>query len=186
MNDQIEMIDKVLRELQKNIAQRAVDFFRIGWVIFFGGLVHYLLAYLNRYGLIQILWIIVPGLCVLVGIISNSRRSDYTSLSTSGKLLVNVWGVVGVSMIYLSLIAPRLGFMPWDMGIPMVFICMFISVSITGLAIKHTPTIYLSLLWIAGSVAASILDPAFDIHILMAVVLLAFLLPSYLIKAKYL
>jgi len=30
MNDQIEMIDQVLGELQKNIARRAVDFFRIG------------------------------------------------------------------------------------------------------------------------------------------------------------
>ena len=186
MNDQIEMIDQVLRELQKNIAQRAVDFFRIGWVIFFGGLLHYLLAYMNRYDLIQIVWIIVPGLCILVGIIANSRRSDYTSLSTSGKLLVNVWGIVGVCMIYLSLIAPRLGYIPAEMGIPMVFICMFISVSITGLAIKHTPTIILSALWLVASVSASALNPIFHIHILMAVVLLAFLLPSYLIKAKYL
>ena len=186
MNDQIEMIDQVLRELQKNIAQRAVDFFRIGWVIFFGGLFHYLLAYMNRYDLIQIVWIIVPGLCILVGIISNSRRSDYTDLSTSGKLLVNVWGVVGVSMIYLSLIAPRLGYIPAEMGIPMVFICMFISVSITGLAIKHTPTAILSLFWIVASVSASALNPIYHIHILMVVVLLAFLLPSYLIKAKYL
>jgi len=186
MNDQIEMIDRVLGELQKNIAQRAVDFFRIGWVIFFGGIVHYLLAYMNRYDLIQIVWIIVPGLCVLVGLLSNSRRSDYTSLSTSGKLLVDVWGVVGVSMIYLSLIAPRLGFIPSELGIPLVFMCMFISVSITGLAIKHTPTILLSMLWFLGSIAASSLDPKFDIHILMLVVLFAFLLPSYLIKAKYL
>ena len=186
MNDQIEMIDRVLGELQKNIAQRAVDFFRIGWVIFMGGIVHYLFAYMHRYDLIQIVWIVVPGLCTLVGIVSNSRRSGFTSLSTSGKLLVNVWGVVGVSMIYLSLIAPRLGFIPTELGIPMVFICMFISVSITGLAIKHTPTILLSLLWLLGSIAASIMDPQFDIHILMAVVLLGFLLPSYLIKVKYL
>ncbi len=186
MNKQIEMIDRVLNELQSNIARRAVEFFKYGWVIFAGCLTHYLLSLLGLHGWIKFVWMIVPVLCVLLGVMSGSRKSNHSNISTSEKLLGAVWGIVGLVMIYLSLVAPGLGFFPASMGLPIVLILFFILVAMTGITINHLPTIGLSSAFFLGSIAASAMGEAYHLPILTIVILLGFILPSYLIKAKFL
>lgn len=185
MNNQIEMIDHVLGELQKNVARSTMQFFLIGWVLLAGCIMHLLLGVMGKYEWIQINWIIVPIASVLLGLISGFRQKVPTHMSTSEKLLKHVWGVVGLVMIYLSFIAPLLGIIPQTIVLPVILSLMFISVVITGLTIKHTPTIILSSLWFIGSVVISYVPPEYYVHILLVVVLGGYLLPAYLIKVKF-
>jgi|FLOH01.1.fsa_nt_gi hypothetical protein len=185
MNNQIEMLDHVLGELQRNVARRAVEFFRFGWVILAGCVAHFILAYIGAYNWIQAVWIVVPILCTLLGVVSGMKRSNRYNKSISEKLLINIWAVVGLVMIYLSFIAPRLGLFPDTIVLPLVMTLMFISIILTGLTIKHPPTIVLSFLWFAGSIVAAILPLEYYVHILTVVVVLGYLLPAYLIKVKF-
>jgi len=185
MNDQIEMIDRVLGELQKNVAQRAVVFFRFGWVIFAGCISHYLLLLLGKEEWLRVVWIAVPIVCISQGILSGILTQRHTSISHSEKLLGGVWGVAGLVMIYISLIAPRLGLMPKELGLPMVLLILFFPIILTGIAIKHTPTIVLSSLFFFGSIAVSALDLNYHLHILTLVILFGLILPSHLIRVTF-
>ena len=186
MNEQLEMIDRVMGTLQKNVARRAVEFFRYGWVILAGCIFHYLFMCLGKPEWVTVVWIAVPILCILLGLVTGIGSTNRSNISISEKLLINTWGIIGLVLIYLSLIAPRLGFVPGALVLPLVMILMFISVVLTGLAIKHTATIALSSCWFFGSIAASLLPGTYHVHILALVVLFGYLLPAYLIKVKFL
>ena len=185
MNNQIEMIDHVLGELQKNVARSTMQFFVIGWVLLAGCIMHLLLGVMGKPEWIKINWIIVPIASVLLGLISGFSNKVPQHISTSEKLLKNVWGVVGLVMVYLSFIAPLFGIIPKEIVLPVILSLMFISVIITGLTIKHTPTIILSSFWFIGSIVISFVQPEYYVHILMIVVLAGYLLPAYLIKVKF-
>ncbi len=185
MNEQMEILDQVLGELQKNVARRAVQFFRYGWIILAGCLTHFLLVFLGKEAWLEYIWIAVPVLCILLGVASGFSSSNQSNVSLSEKQLMNTWGIVGFLMIYISFVAPNLGFIPEELILPLVMTLMFVSIIITGLTIRHTPTILLSSLWFLGSITASMVPGEFFVHILTVVVVLGYLLPAYLIKAKY-
>lgn len=185
MNKQLDMLDQLVGELQKNVARRSVVFFNTGWVILAGCLSHFMLVYLGQEQWIQINWIVVPILCIILGLVTGLRSPNSSNISHSELFLKSVWGVVGLVMIYLSLIAPRFGFIPWDSGLPLALILLFIPIMITGITIKHLPTMALSSVWFVGSIAASTISAQFHVHILTLVVILGYLLPAYLIKARY-
>ncbi|NQV15637.1 hypothetical protein HQ531_09285 [bacterium] len=185
MNEQIEMIDRVLGELQKNVAAKAAKIFLLGWGIVLGCITHLLLGYFDKYEWLMVNWIVISFLSMILGILMFGRDTSRSKSSKHEILLLNLWGVAGLVQLYIGFVAPYAGFIESENALPMVLLIMFISVMVTGLAVDHRPTIGLSIFWVIGSITASLLPDQFQVLVLLVVVLCGFLLPSYLIKVKF-
>jgi len=190
MNEQIEILDKALANLRVNYAENAWHLFLWGFLVLAGLVFNYMLVvYLQRPELVNRSWLvlIMAGSAVEIvrGVRSKPTGRSVTHLEKSIGVL---WGLLGVSMLTIAFIAPRVGLISYSALMPLLMLQIWVGALFTGIMIKFRPLAWLSNVWLlALTVILFVPGAASGLNqmLLMAgCLVVGYLVPGFLLRAE--
>lgn len=185
MKEQVEIIDKVLSEMQQNIANESWHLLMWGWLVLISCTAHYALTSQGLFNWLPALWLTTMGSGILTEVLVSLRKNKKAySITFADKVMISVWGAISLSNMLIAFIAPHFGVIPYTAVIPLIMLLIWVATLVTGITINYTPATALSFAWLLGALICANIKPENQILVMAGSTLLGFLAPSYALKLK--
>ena len=110
----------------------------------------------------------------------NAKVESYTKI-----IFWNVWMICGIAAVLLVFLFPYLNIYPFQSVPVLVSLLMGIALFITGIVFELKSIQWISLIWWVGAVLMSILRTPYTFLIMVAVIILGWVLPGFMLHKEY-
>lgn len=183
--DEIQFIKKVIEDSRKSMSYNGLDYIIWGIIVIVGLLIQYFALLSHIYFSCFWIWLVLIPVGWAFSIVNGKYKKEKLPHTFAGRIIVSVWGAIGVAMTLLGFIGVMTG------GIKPMFIAPVLSVSlgtgyyITGKIIEAKWISNIALGWWIGAVVL-FFYPGIHSILIMALMMLFFqTIPGIIIYRKY-
>lgn len=180
--ESLELISKMIQSAKTTISDDGIHYMVWGWGVMIAALVHFLLLK-TGFQSPWIAWAILMPLCGVVVMLIGWRQERKARVKTFVEEFLNhLWIAFGVSMIVVLSFMQQIGA---DRVYPIIIVLYAIGTFVSGGALKFAPLKAGGIIcWMLAIVAMRV---TFEYQLLLiaASVLLAYIIPGYLLRRKY-
>lgn len=182
MESRIELIEKMINSTKSDLSKNSFPFLLWGWLVFAASLLHYALMFLTQYKHPYIAWLlmVIGGIIHFIYVFRQEKKSK--SKSFTDQALRGIWVSFSISIALLLL---GMYAQSPEIVYPYFIILYAIAIFATGYVLEFKPLVYGALSnWIIAGFC--LFQPfQFQLLLLALAILLSYIIPGYMLKAKY-
>lgn len=181
--ESLQLIDNMINQAKNRFSENGFLYLMWGWLVFFCSTAHFILLKLDLVPHPEIVW---AGcwLAVIFQIIYLARRKKNEKVKTYSETLVNyIWVSFGVCMLVAFIVVGKTN--NWDMINPLVLLLYGIPTFLSGIAMQFKPLVIGGIICWALAILSVFIPPVYVLLLLATAVLSAWIIPGYLLRAKY-
>ncbi len=181
--DSLQLIDSMINQAKNRFSENGFLYLLWGWVILFCSLGHFIMLKLQLFKQPQIIWASC-WLAVIFQIIYLVRKKKKEKVKTySDGIIDSIWISFGVCMFVLSFIVSKNEL--WIYMYPIVLMLYGIPTFLSGTVMQFKPLKIGGIACWALAILSTFLLPVYYLLLLAAAVLIAWIIPGYLLRKKF-
>jgi uncharacterized membrane protein len=178
----LRLITSMIETTKNSINDNSIYFLLWGWGIFLACAVqYYMMAILhNPYN--GLAWLIIPVLAIaqIVLVIKKRRKEKVKTFINDASAYL--WTGVGLSYLTVLFVFGKIG---WEYCYPIYIIFYAIGTYVSGCLIKFKPLVIGGLICFPLAAVTAYLDLDYRIIMLGIAILVSYIIPGHLLRAKY-
>ncbi|UOQ73955.1 hypothetical protein [Hymenobacter cellulosilyticus] len=180
--ESLHLIQQMIREAKQDLSDNSFDLLLWGWLVLAATLVHYGLLQ-TGYNKPWLVWPILMGLGSVAAFVNGVRRGRREKVRTAqGDFMVYLWSGFGVLMLMLLGVGSTEG---WSKVYPLIIGLYGLGTFATGGALRFRPLVLGgAACWLLATLAFRV-DFATQLLLVAAAVLVAYIIPGHLLKARF-
>ncbi|MCC2547538.1 hypothetical protein LJY25_13865 [Hymenobacter sp. BT175] len=177
--ESLALIQRMIQAAKKDLSDRSFDYLFWGWLVLAAALSHYALM-LADYERPWLPWLLMPLGTVVVLIYHYRLKKNQTVRTPVGQFL-GFWAGMGVLLVMVIGFGSVYG---WQLAYPLLIGPYGLGTFVSGGALRFQPLVYGgAACWLLATVA--FLVPFQTQLLLLAAVLLSYIIPGHLLKARF-
>lgn len=180
--ESLQLIHQMIREAKQDLSDNSFDLLLWGWLVLAATLLHYGLLQ-TGYNKPWLAWPVLMGLGSVAAFVNGVRQGRREKTRTAqGDFMVYLWSGFGVLMVMLIGMGTTQG---WGKVYPLIIALYGVGTFATGGALRFRPLIWGgSACWLLATVAFRV-DFTTQLLLVAAAVLVAYIIPGHLLKARF-
>ena len=181
--DSLLLIDSMINQAKNRFSENGFLYLLWGWAIFFCAIVHFVILKLNWFKNPEIIWAIC-WLVVIFQVIYLIKNKKQKKVKTYSDNIINyVWISFGVCMFIVSFIMSKK--INWELLNSMVLMLYGIPTFLSGIAMQFKPLKIGGIICWCLSILSVFVLPIYVLLLLAAAVLSAWIIPGYILRARF-
>lgn len=179
--ESLELISKMINTAKTTISDDGIHYMIWGWGVFVAAIVHFILL---KAGFQQssLAWVVLMPLCGIAAYIASRRQRQIRVKSFVEEYLSYLWIAFGVSLFIILSFMNHLGS---DNAYPVIMVLYGIGTFVSGGALRFLPLKAGGIIcWVLAFFSIWV-DFEYQLLCIAAAVLLAYIIPGYLLRKKY-
>ena len=183
--DSIQLIESMINKAKNQFDENGHLYLLWGWVVFFCSTSQFILLHFLRYERHYLVWL-CTWLVVIYQVIYLSRKRKHARVRTyTDEIIGYVWLAFVISMLLIAFILAKGGATKVYTIINPAFLALYgIPTVLSGVILRFTPLKIGGLCCWLLSVAATFLRYDYQLLMIAAAMLVAWIIPGYLLSAK--
>ena len=181
--DSLLLIDSMINQAKNRFSENGFLYLLWGWLILFCSTGHFILLKLQLFKHPEIIWASC-WLAVIFQIVYLVRKKKKETVKTySDEIIGNIWMCFGICMMVLSIIVSRNNL--WMYMYPIILMLYGIPTFLSGVAMQFKPLKIGGISCWALAILSTFILPIYYLLLLAAAVLIAWIIPGYLLRKKF-
>jgi hypothetical protein len=181
--ESMELITSMINKAKNNFGERGLLYLIWGWVILFCCITNFIGIYFYNYTNIYFVWLIVYLVIIFqIFYLRKLRKARRTKTYTS-EINAFVWIVFFICMILMIFICNV--FKKYEIINPLLLVLYGMPTFLSGIIIKFKPLIIGAICCWILSAASPFINIDFQLILIATAVIVAWIIPGYLLKAKF-
>jgi hypothetical protein len=179
----LQLIDAMINKAKNRFSENGFLYLLWGWVIFASAVIHFICLTFNLFKNPEVVWFSTMG-AVIVQIIYLVRIKKKQAVKTySDGIIDAIWICFGICMGILSFVIGKNNL--WGYMYPLVFIFYGLPTFLSGVVMQFTPLKIGGIFCWILAIVATFVTPLYYLLLLPLAVLVAWIIPGYLLKSKF-
>jgi hypothetical protein len=179
----LQLIDAMINKAKNRFNENGFLYLLWGWIIFICAIVHFIALKFQLFTKPEIIWLSTIGATLYQIVYLIKAKKKETVKTYSDGILDAVWMCFGICMGILSFIIGKNNL--WEYMYPLVLMFYGIPTFLSGAVMQFTPLKIGGIVCWALAIASTFVSPLYYLLLLSLAVLVAWIIPGYLMKAKF-
>lgn len=181
--ESLQLIDSMINQAKNRFSDNGFLYLLWGWLILFCSIGHFILLKLNLFKHPEIIWISC-WLVAIYQIIYLVRRGKKVTVKTYSENIIGyVWMTFGITMGVASFIMAKT--QNWDLINSLALMLYGIPTFLSGVVMRFKALKIGGIICWSLAVVSVFIQPAYILLLLAVAVIAAWIIPGYLLRAKY-
>ncbi len=181
--DSLLLIDSMINQAKNRFTENGFLYLLWGWLVFISAIGHFIMLKLQLFKHPELIWASCL-LAMILQVIYLVRKSKKETVKTySDGIIDNIWMCFGICMMVISIIVSKNNL--WMYMYPIILMLYGIPTYLSGVVMQFTPLKLGGIACWVLAVVAPFLLPVYYLLLLAAAVLIAWIIPGYLLRKKF-
>lgn len=181
--DSLLLIDSMINQAKNRFSENGFLYLLWGWLILFCSLGHFILLQLHLFKQPEIIWASCWVTAIFQIIYLAQKKKKEKVKTYSDQIINSIWICFGVCMFVVSFIAARNNL--WMYMYPIILVIYAIPTFLSGVVMQFKPLKIGGMACWGLAIASTFLLPVYYLLLLAAAVLIAWIIPGYLLRKKF-
>jgi len=182
----LQLIEGMLNQAKNRFSDNSFLYLLWGWVIFFSSIGHFILLKADWFKHPEVIWMSTWVAVILQIIVMRKQQQKETVKTYADEIMGYIWSAFGISGFCLAVIIfGWRSVITWPVSYSLILMLYGIPTFLSGAVMRFKPLMIGGVgCWILAMISAFV--PTLYILLLLALaVVMAWIIPGYLLKAKY-
>jgi uncharacterized membrane protein len=182
----LQLIEGMLNQAKNRFSDNSFLYLLWGWVIFFSAIGHFLLLQVNWMEHPEMIWMSTWVAVIIQIIVLAKQKKKETVKTYADEIISYIWSAFGVSgFCTMFIIVGWKSQMNWSVSYSLILMLYGIPTFLSGAVMRFKPLIIGGICCWALSIASTFVPTLYVLLLLAVAVVSAWIIPGYLLKAKY-
>ncbi len=179
--ESLQLIRTMIESTKYQLAENRFLYFLWGYATLACALIHYVLYYLIGSSQAYYIWFVMPLISIVHFIYLKKTYSDSKVTTYAGRVLNGIWTGMFLGILVMIVAAFKVG---WEVVYPMFMLLYGIASFATGKALRFRFLTYGGIGSMFCAVIAFFIPFQYQLLLLMVAIVISYILPAHLMKAK--
>jgi len=181
--ESLKLIDSMINKAKNRFTENGFLYLLWGWLVFICAIGHFVLLQLKLFKHPEIIWASC-WIAVIYQVIFLVRKKKKETVKTySDGMIDSIWTCFGICMMVLGIIVSRNNL--WVSMYPIILMLYAVPTFLSGAVMQFTPLKVGGIACWVLAVISTFLLPVYYLLLLAAAVLIAWIIPGYLLSKKF-
>ena len=181
--DSLQLIDSMINQAKSRFSENGFLYLLWGWLILFCSLGHFFFLKMGWFQHPEIIWASC-WLAVIFQVIYIIRTKKKETVKTYSDNIINyIWISFGICMFIVSFIMSKTN--NWGLINSMILMLYGTPTFLSGIAMRFKPLIIGGIICWCLAIGSVFIQPIYVLLLLSVAVISAWIIPGYLLRAKY-
>lgn len=181
INESLSIIQSMVNKTQRQFSDDSFYYIMWGWLVLVASVAHFILLQMNVEQA-PIVWLLMP-VGGIVSMVYGAKQSKKEKIKTYvGTYMSYLWSAMGIAMGVVLGMAFKIGV---DVTYPLLILIYGIGTFVSGGLLKFRPLIIGGVICFALSIAAFFVSFQFQLLFIATAMLVSYIIPGHLLKAKF-
>lgn len=181
--ESLMLIDSMINKARNRFSENGFLYLLWGWLIFFCSLGHFMLLQFHWVRQPEIIWA-STWLAVIFQVIYLLKQKEKEKVKTYSEAIVNyIWVSFGICMFVMAVILNRHN--NWTVFYSLILMMYGVPTFLSGIAMQFLPLKIGGMVCWALAIVASFLSPLYILLLLALAVMVAWIIPGYIMRTRY-
>lgn len=181
--DSMQLINSMINQAKNKFSENGFLYLLWGWLVFFCSIAHFVCLKFNLLKHPEVVWASC-WLAVIFQIAYLSRRKKKEKVKTYSENIINyIWVSFGVCMLVISIIVGKSN--NWHIINSLVLLIYGIPTFLSGIAMQFKPLVIGGIICWSLAILSVFIPPLYVLLLLAVAVISAWIIPGYIMRAKY-
>lgn len=181
--ESIRLIESMIKEARNKYSENGHLYLFWGWVILLCSLGNFILAYFQLYNKPYIVWWLTVAAGIYQAVYVTKHKMNRAARSYTDILYGYIWLTFGILLLLAIIMTAFKG--NWDFLYPQLLALYGMPVFLSGIILKFNPLKAGAIACWMLAITASIIHVEYHLLLLVLAIIIAWLIPGYMLQAKY-
>ncbi len=182
--DSLQLINSMINQAKNRFSENGFLYLLWGWLILFCSIAHFVFLKMGWFQHPEIIWASC-WLAVIYQVIYLVRKGKKETVKTYSENIINyIWVSFGICMLVISIIIGKTN--NWHIINSLILLLYGTPTFLSGIAMQFKPLVIGGIVCWALAIVSVFVMPIYVLLLLSAAVIVAWIIPGYLLRKKYL
>ncbi|MEO6813580.1 MAG: hypothetical protein ABI172_06585 [Ginsengibacter sp.] len=181
--ESMELIISMINKAKNNFSERGILYLAWGWVILFCCITQFVGDHFFHYENTHLVWLLIYAVIIFQIIYLRGKRHIQKAKTYTGDINAFVWITFFICMMIIIFICLR--YEKYDLIYPLLLVLYGMPTFLSGFIIKFQPLIIGGICCWILAIISPFINVEYHVLFIGAAVIVAWIIPGYLLKAKF-
>ncbi len=182
--DSLQLINSMINQAKNRFSENGFLYLLWGWLVFFCSIAHFILLKMDFFKHPEIIWVSC-WLAVIFQVVYLSRRKKKENVKTYSENIINyIWMSFGICMLVIFIIVSKTN--NWYIINSLILLLYGTPTFLSGIAMQFKPLVIGGIVCWGLAIVSVFVMPIYVLLLLSTAVIVAWIIPGYLLRKKYL
>jgi hypothetical protein len=181
--ESIRLIESMIKEARNKYSENGHLYLFWGWVILLCSAGNFILSYFKLYDKPYMIWWLTLAAGIYQAVYIAKHKMDRSAKSYTDILYGYIWLSFGILLLLAIIMTAIKG--NWDFLYPQLLALYGMPVFLSGIILRFTPLKTGAFICWLLAIAASSMSMQYHLLLLVLAIIIAWLIPGYMLQAKY-